>query len=146
LLAKDFAVVSTDIMIAGIGTDIVEIERIAKMIADHGDHFLERTFTPAEIAHCRPRREAAQHFAGRWAAKEAVMKALGTGFTKEVGWTDIEVALKPSGQPHIVLHGSAREYATRIGIDSVLVSISHTHTIATATAIAMQTATGAPSP
>lgn len=124
-------------MILGLGTDIVDVDRIAKMIADHGDHFLERTFTAAEIQHCQPRREAAQHFAGRWAAKEAVMKALGTGFTKDVGWTDIEILVRPSGQPYVTLHGSARKYANSLGIGELMVSISHTRSMATATAIAL---------
>ena len=124
-------------MIAGLGTDIVEVDRIARMIADHGDHFLERVFTAGEIAHCRPRRECAQNYAGRWAAKEAVMKALGTGFTPDVGWTDIEVLVKPSGQPHITLHGQARNYADTIGVGEILITISHTRTFATATAIAL---------
>lgn len=122
-------------MIVGLGTDIVEVERIAKMIADHGDHFLERVFTSGEIAHCQNRKDSAPHYAGRWAAKEAVMKVLGTGFTNEVGWTDIEVVTQPSGQPIIVLHGTTREVADRLGIAQVMVSISHTKNYATATAI-----------
>ena len=124
-------------MIVGIGTDIVEVERIQKMMSDHGDHFLERVFTAAEIAHCQPRREAAQHFAGRWAAKEAVMKALGTGFTPEVGWTDIEILTLPSGQPHVVMHGTARTYSESKGIGTILITLSHTKTYATATAIGL---------
>lgn len=126
-------------MIIGLGTDIVEVDRIARMIADHGDHFLARVFTKAEIAHCQPRREPAPHYAGRWAAKEAVMKVLGTGFTNEVGWTDIEVLVKPSGQPFIKLHGTTLDVAIRLGINDVLVSISHTRNYATATAIGMTT-------
>lgn len=128
-------------MILGLGTDIVDVDRIAKMIADHGDHFLERTFTAAEIAHCQQRREFAQHYAGRWAAKEAVMKALGTGFTKDVGWTDIEIQVKPSGQPFVTLHGSARNYSDSLGIGKILVTISHTKAMATATAIALPKST-----
>ena len=124
-------------MIVGLGTDIVEVERIRKMMLDHGDHFLQRIFTPAEIAHCQPRREAAQHFAGRWAAKEAVMKALGTGFTQDVGWTDIEILVKPSGQPYVVLHGVTRSYADSIGIGDILITLSHTKLMATATAISL---------
>ena len=124
-------------MIVGIGTDIVEVERIQKMMSDHGDHFLERVFTAAEIAHCQPRREAAQHFAGRWAAKEAVMKALGTGFTPEVGWTDIEILTLPSGQPYVVMHGTARTYSENKGIGTILITLSHTKTYATATAIGL---------
>ena len=124
-------------MIVGLGTDIVEVERVAKMIADHGDHFLERVFTSGEIAHCSGRRESAPHYAGRWAAKEAVMKVLGTGFTQEVGWTDIEVVTQPSGQPVIALHGTTRQVADRLGIANVLVSLSHTKHYATATAIGL---------
>ena len=127
-------------MIVGLGTDIVEVDRIAKMIADHGDHFLNRVFTPGEIAHCSNRRESAPHYAGRWAAKEAVMKVLGTGFTTEVGWTDIEVVTQPSGKPTIVLHGTTRDAAMRLGIVEVMVSISHTKTYATATAIGVSKA------
>lgn len=125
-------------MIIGLGTDIVEVDRIVKMLTDHGDHFLERVFTPGEIAHCQPRRESAPHYAGRWAAKEAVMKVLGTGFTTEVGWTDIEICVKPSGQPYIVLHGSTQLVATRLGIGEILITISHTSNYATATAIGLQ--------
>lgn len=124
-------------MIVGLGTDIVEVDRIAKMIADHGDHFLERVFAAGEIQHCQPRRESAQHFAARWAAKEAVMKALGTGFTPDVGWTDIEIQTRPSGQPFIVLHDNARAYADKLGVGEILITMSHTRAYATATAIAL---------
>ena len=94
-------------MIIGLGTDIVEVDRIQKMIADHGAHFLERVFTAGEIAHCQPRRESAPHYAGRWAAKEAVMKVLGTGFTNEVGWTEIE-AERPTGDRITRFHPGGR--------------------------------------
>ena len=124
-------------MIIGLGTDIVEVDRIAKMIADHGDHFLTRVFTTREIEHCQTRREFAQHYAGRWAAKEAVMKVLGTGFTPDVNWSDIEVLVHPSGQPYIVLHGAVQTVATQLGLGEVLITISHTRTLATATAIGL---------
>jgi holo-[acyl-carrier protein] synthase len=124
-------------MIVGLGTDIVEVDRIAKMIADHGDHFLTRVFTPREIEHCQQRREFAQHYAGRWAAKEAVMKVLGTGFTPDVNWSDIEIRVRPSGQPYIVLHGTVQTVAAGAGIGEILVTISHTRTMATATAIGL---------
>ena len=125
-------------MIVGLGTDIVEVERIARMITDHGDHFLNRVFTSEEIRHCQPRREPAPHYAGRWAAKEAVMKVLGTGFTHEVGWTDIEIRVKPSGQPFIELHGTTRRVATDLGVDEILITISHTKHYATATAVGVR--------
>lgn len=131
-------------MIIGLGTDIVDVERIQKMISDHGDHFLQRVFTAAEIAHCQPRREAAQHFAGRWAAKEAVMKALGTGFTPDVGWTDIEILVRPSGQPYVVLHGTTRQYSENMGIADFLISLSHTRAYATATAIGVRSSAWSP--
>lgn len=124
-------------MILGLGTDIVDVQRIAKMIADHGDHFIQRTFTPGEIAHCGQRRASAPHYAGRWAAKEAVMKVLGTGFTPDVGWTDIEILNKPSGQPYVTLTGPAKSYSDRLGIHEILVTISHTDNYATATAIGL---------
>jgi len=133
-------------MIYGLGTDIVEVDRIAQMIARHGDHFLARVYSVEEIEHCRPRREAAQHFAGRWAAKEAVMKALGTGFTKNVGWVDIEIRVRPSGQPYVVLQGPTREYAESLGVGEILITLSHTPTIATATAIALVAAPGRNTP
>ena len=123
--------------VLGVGTDITECLRIAQMIERHGELFIDRVYTPLEIEYCRSRRMATQHFAGRWAAKEAVMKALGTGFTKDVGWTDIEVLVKPSGQPHIQLHGPTRNYADGLGVGEIMITISHTHTFATATAIAL---------
>jgi holo-[acyl-carrier protein] synthase len=125
-------------MIVGIGTDIVDVPRIARMLADHGDHFLERVYTPDEIAHCQPRRDPTPHYAGLWAAKEAVMKVLGTGFTNEVTWIDIEIKVKPSGQPYVVLHASTKEVADRLGIGEIQVSISHTSEYATAVAIGLK--------
>jgi holo-[acyl-carrier protein] synthase len=125
-------------MIVGVGTDIVEIVRIGQMIERHGEHFLQRVYTEDEIRYCQRRKESYQHFAGRWAAKEAVMKTLGTGWTKGVGWLDIEVATRRSGQPIINIHGTARDLAGQFGIDEVLISISHCRAYATATAIAVR--------
>jgi holo-[acyl-carrier protein] synthase len=125
-------------MIIGLGTDIVEITRIGQMIERHGELFLQRVYTEAEIRYCQQRKEAMQHYAGRWAAKEAVMKTLGTGFTRGVGWQDIEVANRRSGEPKIVLSGGAKELAAQRGIDEILITISHCRAYATATAIALQ--------
>lgn len=125
-------------MIVGLGTDIVEITRIGQMIERHGELFLQRVYTESEIRYCQQRKEAMQHYAGRWAAKEAVMKTLGTGFTRGVGWQDIEVANRKSGQPQIVLSGGAKEFAASRGIGEILITISHCRTYATATAIALQ--------
>lgn len=125
-------------MIIGLGTDIVEIVRIGQMIERHGELFLQRVYTEQEIKYCQRHKEAIQHYAGRWAAKEAAMKALGTGFTKGVGWTDIEVLNRQSGAPHVQLGGGAARFAEKKGIDQILITISHCKAYATATAIALQ--------
>lgn len=125
-------------MIIGLGTDIIEILRIGEMIEKHGELFLQRVYTEEEIKYCQTKRGAMQHYAGRWAAKEAVMKTFGTGFTKGVGWHDIEVINRRSGQPTIRLSGGGAKVAEILGIDEVLISISHCKAYAMATAIAMQ--------
>ncbi len=125
-------------MIVGLGTDIVEIVRIGEMIERHGELFLQRVYSELEIKYCQRHKEAIQHYAGRWAAKEAVMKTLGTGFTKGVGWTDIQILNRQSGQPIIELSGGAERVAKMKGIDEVLITISHCKAYATATAVALQ--------
>lgn len=122
-------------MILGLGTDIVEIFRIGRLIERHGDHFIQKIYSEEEIRYCQRRREYLQHYAGRWAAKEAVMKVLGTGLAQHVSWKDIEVLSQPSGQPEVVLHGPVRDVAAAKGIEQVLVTISHCRAYATATAI-----------
>jgi holo-[acyl-carrier protein] synthase len=125
-------------VIVGLGTDIVEILRIAKMIERHGEMFLERVYTEEEIRYCQRRKESFQHFAGRWAAKEAVMKTLGTGFVRGIRWQDIEIVVERSGQPKIRLHGGAGELAERLGIREFHITISHCRAYATATAVAVR--------
>jgi holo-[acyl-carrier protein] synthase len=123
--------------VLGIGTDITEVLRIAQMIERHGELFVGRVYTAAEIDSCRSRRMATQHFAGRWAAKEAILKALGTGWRKGISWRDIEVLNGAGGRPTVTLQGGTREIAERMGIRCVLVSISHCRSHATAYAIAL---------
>jgi holo-[acyl-carrier protein] synthase len=123
--------------VLGIGTDITECLRIAQMIERHGELFVGRVYTPAEIEYCRSRKLATQHFAGRWAAKEAVLKALGTGWRRGISWRDIEVISGPGGRPQASLSGGAGDVAERIGIRAVLVSISHCRSHATAFAVAL---------
>jgi len=125
-------------VIVGLGTDIVEIVRIGKMIERHGEMFLRRVYTDDEISYCQRRKESYEHFAGRWAAKEAVMKSLGTGFIRGIRWQDIEITSKSSGRPIVNLHGGARDHARRLGIDEVLITISHCRAYATATAIGIR--------
>jgi len=123
--------------VVGIGTDIVECLRVAQMIERHGELFLTRVYTPHEIEYCSARKAATQHYAGRFAAKEAVLKALGTGWTRGVQWRDIEVRNELGGQPRIALCGGAREMCEKLGITEMLISISHCRTHATAYALAV---------
>ena len=127
-------------MIIGLGTDIVEVERIGRMVEQHGDSFVQRVFTRGEVEYCRRRKHSAEPFAGRWAAKEAVMKVLGTGFVQGTHFQEIEVVSEESGRPRIVLHGSTGEFAKQRGIDDVLITISHCRQYATATAIGVRRA------
>jgi holo-[acyl-carrier protein] synthase len=112
-------------MIVGLGIDISEVDRIQAAIARHGQRFLERVFTPAEIAYCDSHRNRAQHYAGRFAAKEAAMKALGTGWSNGVRWVDIEVTRLPTGKPTVSLHGATRAIAEQLGVRRVSLSITH---------------------
>ena len=123
--------------VLSIGTDITECLRIAQMIERHGELFVGRVYTAAEIEYCRSRRMATQHFAGRWAAKEAVLKALGTGWRRGISWRDIEVRNGAGGRPQAYLRGGTQEVAEKLGIRCVLVSISHCRTHATAYAVAL---------
>src|SRR6266567_4342597 len=103
--------------ILGHGIDIVETARIRKLIDQHGAHFLDRVFTPGEQAYCNiSRKRSLEHYAGRFAAKEAVLKVLGTGWRGGIAWTDIEIAKEPSGQPHVVLGGECARIAAELGI------------------------------
>jgi len=124
-------------MIKGLGTDIVEIARIRGMIDRHGDSFLQRCYTVAEIEWAVSYRDSAVRFAGRWAAKEAVVKALGTGFVQGFTFHDVEVLPLHTGQPEVRLSGAAAERAGELGIESVLITISHCREHATATAIGL---------
>ncbi len=123
--------------VIGIGTDIVDCLRIAKMIERHGEQFICRVYTPNEIGYCSSRKAATQHFAGRWAAKEAVLKVLGTGWSPGIKWRDIEICNDVSGKPSIKLSGGARDIAESKGISNVMISISHCRTHATAYALGL---------
>ena len=112
-------------MIVGLGVDISEVDRIQAAMTRHGQRFLGRIFTPAEIAYCNRHRGRAERFAGRFAAKEAAMKALGTGWSNGVRWVDIEVTRLPSGRPTLSLHGVARQIADQLGMRQASLSITH---------------------
>jgi holo-[acyl-carrier protein] synthase len=122
--------------IIGHGIDIVDIDRIARMVHDHGPHFLDRCFTKAEQAYCLPPRRAHEHLAGRFAAKEAILKALGTGWRGQIAWTDMEILNDPAGKPVLRLEGETARLAAEQGIVRWHLSISHTEKTAVASAIA----------
>ena len=122
-------------MIVGMGLDIAEIDRIEAAIARHGAHFLERLFTPREVAYCEKHKNKFERYAARFAAKEATMKALGTGWSRGVRWRDIEVGREPSGKPTLHLQGASREIADRLGVKNISLSITHSGNLALAQVI-----------
>jgi len=131
-----------NVNVIGIGTDIVDCARIAKMIEKHGELFICRVYTDLEIGYCSSRKEATQHYAGRWAAKEAVLKALGTGWARGIQWRDIEIRNDVVGKPSVHLFGGAKKAADKIYVDKMMISISHCRTHATAYAMAIERTSG----
>jgi holo-[acyl-carrier protein] synthase len=113
-------------MILGSGVDLCEVPRIEAAIARYGQRFVERIYTPLEIAYAESKANRFERFAARFAAKEAGMKALGTGWRGGITWKDFEVANLPSGRPTLRFHGKAAEIATRLGVKNVALSITHT--------------------
>ncbi|MEI6176083.1 MAG: holo-ACP synthase [Verrucomicrobiota bacterium] len=123
----------------GIGIDVVEVERIASSITRHGDAFLDKIFTPAERKYCESRKIPAIHYAARFAAKEAVAKALGTGIGRNAGLHDLEILHDPQGAPKLHLGGAAEAFAKAHGITDIQISLTHTQQYAAANAIAIKT-------
>lgn len=119
-------------MILGIGNDIVEVARIKSILTRYPQRFLDRVFTPHEQQYCLRRKEPALHLAGRFAAKEAIVKALGTGFSQGLSWLDFEIQNDPKGKPVVAFSPFAKEL---LGDLNLHISISHCHQYATAFAI-----------
>ena len=113
-------------MIVGMGVDMAEVSRVRAAIERHGERFLRRVFTPAEIGYCRKYKDCHDRFAARFAAKEAAMKALGTGWRRGVTWRDFEISNLPSGKPCLRLSGKALEIYRSLGGSRLLVSLTHT--------------------
>ena len=122
-------------MIIGLGVDIAEVQRIREAIEGRGQRFLDRVFTPNEIAYCERFRNKFERYAGRFAAKEAAMKALGTGWRRGVRWLDFEVIREQSGRPSIALAGEAAKIAAQLGVNRISLSITHTESEALAQVI-----------
>ncbi len=123
--------------ILGHGIDIVSVDRIDQMLRDHAQRFMDRCFTADEQAYCNPMQRRAEHFAARFAAKEALLKAMGKGLTDGIEWTNIEIRRDPSGQPSVHLAGRAAAVASDLRIERFFVSLSHTDSHAVASIIAV---------
>jgi holo-[acyl-carrier protein] synthase len=124
-------------MVLGLGTDLIETRRVQESIDRFGERFLERVFTAGEIAYCqRKRKNAAESFAARFAAKEAGAKALGTGISRGVSWKEFEVRREASGRPTLHLSGRAAEVAEAMGVKRIQLSLTHTRDLALAVVVA----------
>ncbi len=122
-------------MILGLGIDSAEVERIRRAGERHGQRFLQRVFTPAEMAYVERKANRWERYAARFAAKEAAMKAIGTGLRRGVRWRDFEVLNLPSGQPSLKLHGEAARIAAQLGVTRISLSLTHTSQSALAVVI-----------
>ncbi|GAG18836.1 unnamed protein product, partial [marine sediment metagenome] len=116
---------------------LVDFPRIEEMVNRHGERFLDRVFTAAEQAYAEANKNGIETLAGRFAAKEAILKLMGTGWRGKIAWTDIEVVNNPSGQPEVTLSGEVEKIAERLGIKHISVSITHTANFAIASAVAI---------
>lgn len=119
------------------GIDLVDFTRIEQMLERHGQAFLERVFTPAERSYAESNKNGAEKLAGRFAAKEAILKLVGTGWRGKIAWTDIEVLNNSAGQPEVTITGQVREIAAKMGIEHISLSITHTANFAIASAVAV---------
>jgi holo-[acyl-carrier protein] synthase len=122
-------------MILGVGIDIIEVSRIAASHEKFGERFLNRILHPAEISYCLTHKTPAPFLAARFAAKEAISKAFGTGIGAQLGWKDMEIGRKESGEPFVILHGNGQKLLKERNARIVLISLSHTQAHATAMAI-----------
>ena len=113
-------------MIVGTGIDIAEVPRVGEAIERYGQRFLKRIFTEGEIRYCESKANRVERYAARFAAKEAGMKALGTGWNHGVRWRDIEVRRQPGGRPTLEFHGKAGEFASNMGVTNIALSLTHT--------------------
>jgi holo-[acyl-carrier protein] synthase len=113
-------------LIVGLGVDIAEVPRVKAAIERHGETFLRRLYTPAERQYCERFKNKYERYAGRFAAKEAAMKALGTGWSRGVRWVDVEVVREKGGRPTMKLAGEAGKVAERMGVKNIALSITHT--------------------
>ncbi|MEO6816960.1 MAG: holo-ACP synthase [Edaphobacter sp.] len=123
-------------MVLGLGTDLIEIERVQQSLTRFGQRFMHKVFTEGEIAYCQQKKNAAESFAARFAAKEAAAKALGTGIARGISWREIEVRRNPGERPTLHLTGRAAERAETMGVRHLQLSLTHSRDVAMAVVIA----------
>jgi len=119
------------------GIDLVDCPRIEEMVARHGERFVQRIFTAAEQAYAESNKNKIEKLSGRFAAKEAILKLMGTGWRGKIAWTDIEIINNSSGQPEVTLDGEVKKIADKLGIKHISISITHTANFAIASAVAL---------
>jgi holo-[acyl-carrier protein] synthase len=122
-------------VVIGIGTDLIEIERVQRSLDRYGDRFLQRVYTGNEIAYCQRKKNAVESFAARFAAKEAGAKALGTGISRGVSWLELEVRRQPGSRPTLHLSGRAAELAGEMGVARISLSLTHSRDVAMAVVV-----------
>jgi holo-[acyl-carrier protein] synthase len=122
-------------MVIGIGIDIIEIPRVERLLEKWGESFLHRVFLPGEVAYCREKKYPAPHLAARIAVKEAVLKSFGEGWTEKIGWKDILVGRSLKGQPRVELIGKGKKLQEEMGVEKILVSLSHADSYSVAAAV-----------
>jgi holo-[acyl-carrier protein] synthase len=123
--------------IFGVGSEVIECLRVARMIERHGERFINRVYTTDEVRYCNSRVQATQHFAGRWAAKEAVLRALGVRSRKSFDWRNIEVLRDEGGRDQVLFRGAARDIVEQADIGEIFISIAQCRSVATAHAVAV---------
>jgi holo-[acyl-carrier protein] synthase len=119
------------------GIDLVDCPRIEQMVKQHGERFIKRIFTDSEQAYAKTNKNTIEKLAGRFAAKEAILKLMGTGWRGKIAWTDIDVTNNDVGQPNVTLSGEVKRLADKLGIEHISVSITHTANFAIASAVAL---------
>ena len=124
--------------IAGIGTQVMECARVRKLIESHGDAFLRQVYTDRELRLCNAKKHSTEHFTAIWAAKEAVLRSLGTTWKRGTDWTDVEVVCENGGSPQVVVTGATQELMTARGVGGILLTMAHCRAFATATSIAVK--------
>jgi len=121
----------------GIGIDVVEVERIGSSMDEFGEKFVTRIFTQLEQDYCKSQKRPAIHYAARFAAKEAIAKAFGTGIGKEISWLDMEILRQESGEPKVIMHGNGKKYADKLNVGDIKISLTHAEHYAAANAVVL---------